>query len=68
MNNPHSVKINNKEFYAFDQVIGIGPDGHTYTGHDGWFGEGEKVTQEDEIALAKLMIERWEKYLASLHG
>lgn len=57
--------LNGKEFYAHCGIIGLGLDGEIYEGYDGHFGrdEAEGMTQEDKIALAKLMIERWQQYL-----
>jgi hypothetical protein len=61
--NRHEIVLNGKKFSAHCGIIGIGPDGYLYEGYDGGFGEGVEVTQEDRIALAKLMIERWQQVL-----
>lgn len=53
-------ELNGKMVYANDKTVGIDPDGRVYEGHDGPF---QPLDTEDKIALAKLMIERWQKYL-----
>lgn len=57
-----------REFYANGDIVGIAPDGLIYEGYDGdvWeerFTEGNDAwTDADRLALAKMMIARWQAY------
>lgn len=60
----NSITLNNEKFYAHSGIVGIKPNGEIYEGYNGHFGTHEGgMTQEDKVALAKLMIERWQKFL-----
>ena len=56
--------------YAAGNIIGIclqGEDDNIYNGHDGIVGEFDgKLTIEEKKEIARIMINRWARFLGSL--
>jgi hypothetical protein len=49
-----------KSVYACRGIVGIGPDGATYTGFDGYLGEHcGSLTMAETVEICKMMEKRW---------
>lgn len=58
-----TLECTGKEHYANFGIIGLSPNGGTYTGYDDNLA-AEQWTPEEQIELADHMIQRWQAFKA----
>ena len=59
-----TLECTGKEHYANDGIIGLSPNGGTYTGYDDNLA-AKQWTIEEQIELAEHMIQRWQTFKAN---